>query len=65
MSMSNLIYINIHFMDMKRHMLICFFHWWIGKKNEIVRLQNEVVTSEIVFEMVHGLTIQRIPKNPP
>jgi hypothetical protein len=24
MSMSNLILINIHFMDMKRHMLICF-----------------------------------------
>jgi hypothetical protein len=25
MSMSNLIKINIHFMDMKRDMLICFF----------------------------------------
>jgi len=25
MSMSNLIQINIHFMDMKRHMIICFF----------------------------------------
>jgi hypothetical protein len=25
MSMSNLILINIRFMDMKRHMLICFF----------------------------------------
>jgi hypothetical protein len=24
MSMSNLIQINIHFMEMKRHMLICF-----------------------------------------
>jgi hypothetical protein len=32
---------------------------------EIVRLENEVVISEIVFGMVHGLTIQRIPKNPP
>ncbi len=25
MSMPNLIYIYIHFIDMKRHMLICFF----------------------------------------
>ncbi len=25
MSMSNLILINIHFVDMERHMLICFF----------------------------------------
>jgi len=39
MSMSNLIKINIHFMTMKRDMLMFFFSypcWWIGKNNEIV-----------------------------
>jgi hypothetical protein len=30
-SMSNLILINMHFKDMKRHMLICFFHIHVGK----------------------------------
>jgi len=37
-SMSNLIQINIHFMDMKRHMLIFNIYscWCIGKKTETV-----------------------------
>jgi len=80
MSMSNLIKINIHFMDMKRHMLIYPFEWMgdnykmkviirkskkknikkinrkksnYSKRNEVVRLENELVISEIVFGMVH------------
>jgi hypothetical protein len=38
MSVSNLILINLHFMDMKSHILIFFSYacWRIGKKSEIV-----------------------------
>jgi hypothetical protein len=38
MSISYLIQINIHFMDMKRSMLIFFSYacWWTKKKNEVV-----------------------------
>jgi hypothetical protein len=38
MSMSNLIYINIYFIDMKIHMLICFLISMLvdREKNEIV-----------------------------
>jgi hypothetical protein len=34
------------------------------KKMEIVRLENEVVIFEIVFEMVHGQPYKRFQKNP-
>jgi hypothetical protein len=32
---------------------------------EIVRLENEVIISEIVFGMVHGCPYKGFPKNPP
>jgi hypothetical protein len=43
--MSNLIYINIHFMDMKRHMLICFFISMLvdREKNEVVIKWKELL----------------------
>jgi hypothetical protein len=34
------------------------------KRNEIIRLKNEVVISEIVFEIVTWMTTSGIPKNP-
>jgi hypothetical protein len=37
MSMSNLIQINMHFMDMKRHMLIFFFIFMLVDKKKNVR----------------------------
>jgi hypothetical protein len=42
MSMSNLILINMHIVDMKRHMLIYFSYpcWQIGKKSEVVIKQR-------------------------
>jgi histone acetyltransferase (RNA polymerase elongator complex component) len=37
----------------------------IKKKIEVVRLQNEIVISKIVFGMVHGQLNPRIPKKLP
>jgi hypothetical protein len=34
-------------------------------KNEIVRLENEIVIFEIVFGMVHGWPYKGFQKNPP
>jgi hypothetical protein len=34
------------------------------KKIDIVKLEIEIISSEIVFERVHGTTVQRIQKNP-
>jgi hypothetical protein len=46
---------------MRRNLLFCFFFsyasWWIGEKNEIVKLENEIIISEIVFGMIHGQPI--------
>jgi hypothetical protein len=36
MSMSNLILIIIHLMDMKKHLLIIFYNKNIGKKNDVI-----------------------------
>jgi hypothetical protein len=64
-------------MDMKRHMTICFSYacWWIRKKNEmeviikkkneVLRLENDIVIFEIVFEMVYGWPYEGFQKNPP
>jgi hypothetical protein len=44
MSMSNLIEINIHFMNMKRHMLMCFFiSMLVDRKKKRSSYKMEVV----------------------
>ncbi len=48
MSMSNLIEINIHFMDMKRHMLICFFiSMLVDRKNHWSSYKLEIVVMKV------------------
>jgi hypothetical protein len=37
----------------------------VNKKNEVVRLENEIVISEIVIGIVHGQPYKGFQKNPP
>ncbi len=69
----------MHFMDMKRYTLICFFIFMlVGKekeqgsykmevvirqKNEAIKLGNEVVVFGIVFEIVWGVLCDKFQKN--
>jgi len=70
--MFSYIYVNVKF-----NLNWCTFHehekthvnffiypsWWIGRKKEIARLENEVVISEIVF-IVHGQPYKGFEKIP-